>query len=65
MGAKYWHYTVNEMGLEDVTAQIDHIHLVKCEELNVHEPGMVAGPLAKGFLPPSTIGSATLDAALG
>ena len=66
MGAKYWHYTVNEMGLEDVTAQVDHIHVIKCGELNVKGPaGMVAGPLARGFLPASTVGSATLDAALG
>ena len=66
MGAKYWHYTVNELGLEDVTAQIDHIHAIKCGELNVGGPaGLVAGPLARGFRPPSSIGSAPLDAALG
>ena len=33
MGASYWHYTVNELGMEDVAAQIDHIHVVKCSEL--------------------------------
>ena len=67
MGAEYWHYSINEMGLEDITAQIDHIHVIKCGELDGTGPaGMVSGPLAKGFLPASTIGgSATLDAAMG
>ena len=67
MGSKYWNYTVNEMGLEDITAQIDHIHVIKCGELNVRgQAGIVAGPLAKGFMPTSTAaGSAALNAAVG
>ena len=32
-GWRYWKYTANEMALEDVAAQVDHIHVVKCAEL--------------------------------
>jgi hypothetical protein len=50
MGASYWKYTVNELGMEDVTAQIDHIHVVKCSELRGgHATGLVAGPFDQGF----------------
>lgn len=49
MGSSYWHYTVNELGMEDVAAQIDHIHVVKCSELRGGAAGLVAGPLANGF----------------
>ncbi len=42
MGASYWHYTVNELGMEDVAAQIDHIHVVKCSELRGGAAGLVA-----------------------
>lgn len=38
-GPKYWNYSVNEMGTEDCLAQIDHIHVTKCQELHVN-----AGP---------------------
>ncbi len=34
MGAAYWHFTVNELGEQDIAAQLDHIHTVKCDELN-------------------------------
>ena len=34
-GPKYWNYSVNEMGTEDCLAQIDHIHVTKCQELHV------------------------------
>ena len=40
---KYWNYSVNEMGMEDCLAQIDHIHVVKCQELNIS-----AGPAPEG-----------------
>ena len=49
MGASYWCYTVNELGMEDVAAQIDHVHVVKCSELRGGAAGLVAGPLAGGF----------------
>ena len=49
MGSSYWHYTVNELGMEDVAAQIDHIHVVKCSELRGGAAGLVVGPLANGF----------------
>ena len=49
MGSTYWHYTVNELGMEDVAAQIDHLHVVKCSELRGGAAGLVAGPLAHGF----------------
>ncbi len=29
----YWRYTVNHLGLEDVAAQVEHIHVVKSAEL--------------------------------
>lgn len=32
-GAAYWHYSVNELGMEDVAAQVDHIHVIKTMEL--------------------------------
>lgn len=32
-GAYYWRYTMNELGAEDIAAQVDHIHMVKCGEL--------------------------------
>eukprot|EP00892_Ulva_mutabilis_P007491 jgi/Ulvmu1/5113/UM021_0130.1 len=32
-GPAYWHYTVNELGLHDLHAQIEHLHNVKCREL--------------------------------
>lgn len=52
MGSKYWHYSVNEMGLEDITAQIDHIHVIKCGELNIRgQAGIVAGTCLKSLLP--------------
>ncbi|KAK9810435.1 hypothetical protein WJX72_010667 [[Myrmecia] bisecta] len=33
-GGRYWHYTVNELGMYDIAAQVDHIHVVKTYELN-------------------------------
>lgn len=44
---KYWNYSVNEMGMEDCTAQLDHIHVVKCRELNIN-----AGPALDGGVRP-------------
>ena len=32
-GLRYWRYTVNEMAMEDVAAQVDHVHVVKMQEL--------------------------------
>lgn len=32
-GAKYWHYSANELALCDVTAQVNHIHAIKLAEL--------------------------------
>ena len=32
-GLRYWRYTVNEMAMEDVAAQVDHVHVVKTQEL--------------------------------
>lgn len=32
-GMKYWKYTINELGIYDMSAQVDHIHRVKCREL--------------------------------
>ncbi|GAB4815151.1 hypothetical protein N2152v2_002197 [Parachlorella kessleri] len=32
-GARYWRYSLNELGMEDVAAQVDHIHKVKIGEL--------------------------------
>lgn len=34
MGPAYWHFTVNELGEQDLAAQLDHIHVMKCRELN-------------------------------
>lgn len=34
MGAAYWHFTVNQLGEEDIAAQVDFIHMTKCNELN-------------------------------
>ncbi len=48
-GARYWFFTANELGMEDVAAQIDHLHIVKCAELRTAGAGFVAGPLAHGF----------------
>lgn len=48
-GARYWFFTANELGMEDVAAQIDHLHIVKCAELRTAGAGFVAGPLANGF----------------
>ena len=31
---QYWHFSINELGMEDVAAQIDWIHRVKCAELS-------------------------------
>ena len=42
-GLRYWKYTVNEMGLEDVAAQVDHIHVVKCAELAAAAAGAGRG----------------------
>lgn len=50
---KYWNYSVNEMGMEDCLAQIDHIHVVKCQELNTS-----AGPAPEGL---DRAGSADTD----
>jgi hypothetical protein len=32
-GFGYWRYSLNELGIFDWSAQLDHIHLVKCQEL--------------------------------
>lgn len=47
---KYWHYTVNELGMEDCLAQIDHIHYTKCQELNIY-----AGPPPNGVSRPDAV----------
>ena len=65
-GARYWHYTVNELGIQDIEAQIDRIHAVKIAELGAGgRAGLVSGPLASGFLPVPSMNAATLEAALG
>lgn len=47
---RYWAYTVNELGMEDVTAQINLIHELKCKELKRGgKAGIVEGPLSNGF----------------
>ena len=47
---RYWAYTVNELGMEDVTAQINLIHELKCKELKRgSKAGIVEGPLSNGF----------------
>ena len=46
-GANYWHYTVNELGMEDCAAQIYHIHCIKCDELHIS-----AGPPPDGLSRP-------------
>ncbi|GAX74611.1 hypothetical protein CEUSTIGMA_g2059.t1 [Chlamydomonas eustigma] len=33
MGAAYWRYNINHIGVYDVGAQLDHIHETKCSEL--------------------------------
>lgn len=33
MGAKYWHFNVNHLGQQDIEAQLDFIHTVKCAEV--------------------------------
>lgn len=33
MGAKYWYFNVNQLGQEDIQAQLDFIHNAKCAEL--------------------------------
>lgn len=47
---RYWTYTVNELGMEDVTAQINLIHELKCKELKRGgKAGIVEGALSNGF----------------
>ena len=47
---RYWAYTVNELGMEDVTAQINLIHELKCKELKRGgKAGIVEGALSNGF----------------
>ena len=62
-GARYWHFTVNQLGIQDMEAQIERIHTTKTAELGFNGKGLVNGPLASGFLPAPT--AATLEAALG
>lgn len=49
----YWDFTINELAEEDVAAQLDQIHVVKCEELGYnwqqHKPGFVSEAVAKDF----------------
>ena len=33
MGARYWHFNVNHLGQQDIEAQLDFIHTVKCAEV--------------------------------
>ena len=40
-GAKYWHYSANELAMCDVTAQLNHIHQAKLAELAA--PGVASG----------------------
>ena len=48
---QYWHFTINELGMEDISAQIDWIHRVKCAELssglhgNARSAGIVGGSI--------------------
>ncbi|KAI3435938.1 hypothetical protein D9Q98_001996 [Chlorella vulgaris] len=32
-GSRYWHYTLGELGTQDIAAQVEHIHAVKMREL--------------------------------
>ena len=32
-GGRYWRYNINHMGMYDISAQLDHIHNIKCAEL--------------------------------
>ena len=64
-GARYWHFTVNELGIQDMEAQVERIHCVKSAELGSRGKGLVHGPLASGFLPAPFMNAATLEAALG
>ena len=64
-GARYWHFTVNELGIQDMEAQVERIHSVKSAELGPKGKGLVHGPLASGFLPAPSMNAATLEAALG
>ena len=64
-GARYWHFTVNELGIQDMEAQVERIHCVKSAELGPQGKGLVHGPLASGFLPAPSMNAATLEAALG
>ena len=36
MGARYWHFNVNQLGQEDIEAQLDFIHSMKSDELPRH-----------------------------
>lgn len=36
MGARYWHFNVNQLGQEDIEAQLEFIHSRKCDELPKH-----------------------------
>lgn len=36
MGARYWHFNVNQLGQEDIEAQLEFIHSRKCDELPRH-----------------------------
>lgn len=43
-GARYWQYSIDEMGTMDLGAQIDCIHAIKCSELGVH-PSAAPSPM--------------------
>ncbi|GMH38353.1 hypothetical protein BSKO_06237 [Bryopsis sp. KO-2023] len=39
-GHKYWGYSLNELGLKDIGAQLEFIHKVKCRELETAREGI-------------------------
>eukprot|EP00798_Chlamydomonas_sp_ICE-L_P025587 gene25587-11240_t len=52
-GVGYWRFTVNDIGLADVSSQLDRIHDVKCRELGAGQVNIDLtsrmGPLAKSY----------------
>ncbi|PNW76314.1 hypothetical protein CHLRE_12g541352v5 [Chlamydomonas reinhardtii] len=52
-GGRYWRYNINHMGMYDISAQLDHIHNIKCAELGAGSVTLDLdhlGPLAGSFL---------------
>ena len=58
--ARYWQFSCNELGQQDIAAQIEHIHHVKTAELRMTYGESAGGGAATAGLPEDELSPCTL-----